>query len=144
MDEQIRRHGLGDTELGYRLQAAGARFRYVPTARVWSTVQQTPYQALSRLYQMGRHNLPYLHQKHPDSRSALFGGRWLLDPWRKRLIRLLLRPFWAERLLMHLPQLPGTWQRWGMRYLVFYAVARGFWGKRLALPQPQRERPLQQ
>lgn len=142
MDTQIRRHGLGDVELGYRLQALGCTFRYVPQAKVWSAAQQTPYQALSRLYQMGIYNLPYLHKKHPESRRVLFGGRWLLDRWRRQLLQLFLQPFWARRVLAALDKLPEFLQRWSMRYLVLYAVARGFWKKGFALPPPQRERPV--
>lgn len=143
MDGQIRRHGLGDVELGYRLQKLGCSFRYIPTAKVWSTVQPDPYQALTRAYQMGLYNLPYLHQKHPQTRFTLYGGRWLVEPWRRRLLQFILQPFWAKRVLALLDGLPSALQRWGMRYLVFYAIARGFWKKRFELLLTQRERPLQ-
>ncbi|MCX7607057.1 MAG: glycosyltransferase [Bacteroidia bacterium] len=141
MDTQMRKHGLGDVELGWRLQAAGYRFRYIATARVWSTVQQTPLQALIRLYDMARHNLPYLHRKHSETRHSLFGGIWLTHPSRKLLLRPWLSPLIA-RALLRTPSLYPKWiVRWVMRYLVFYAVARGFWGLRLGLPPLERESP---
>lgn len=141
MDARIRRHGLGDVELGYRLQAAGLCFRYVPEARVWSRVQQTPLMALTRLYEMGQYNLPYLHDKHPASRGEVFGGKWLHDKSRRFLLRGLLHPAFAMAALRWLERLPAPMQRWVMRYLVLYAVARGFWRKKLHLPIPRREYP---
>ncbi|MCX8112274.1 MAG: glycosyltransferase family 2 protein [Bacteroidia bacterium] len=141
MDEKIRRHGLGDVELGYRLMQAGLRFRYVAEARVWSHVQQTPAVAVKRLYDMAQHNLAYLHQKHPLSKAELFGGEWLYHPTRRFILRMILRPWIAQRIFRWLHRWPASLRRWGMRYLVLYAVARGFWKRKLGLPLSQRERP---
>ncbi|MCS7189615.1 MAG: glycosyltransferase family A protein [Bacteroidia bacterium] len=142
MDAHIHRHGLGDVELGWRLQTKGASFRFVPKAKVWSHVQQDHSHALLRLYDMGRHNLTYLHKKHPQTRTALFGGKWLTQRWRWFLLRIWLNPYWAKKVLHRLPSLPKSVQLWGMRFLVFYAVARGYWGLRLGLHPPKRERPF--
>lgn len=133
MDAQMRRYGLGDVELGYRLRARGIRFRYVESARVWSLVQQRPIQALHRLYDMAQHNLLHVHEKHPQSRQELFGGKWLFQPIRRFVLKLILQPFVARWLLRRLERLPSFIQRWGMRYLVLYAIGRGLWRKRLGL-----------
>jgi len=142
MDEKIRRHGLGDVEMGYRLWALGIRFRYVPEAKVWSALQYSPLDVLRRLYDMAQHNLPYLHQKHPHSRDEVFGGKWLYHPARKVLLRMILQPSLAQYLLRKLDKLPPFFQRRAMRYLVLYAVYRGFHRKRLGLPIPKPDRPL--
>lgn len=142
MDPTIWRHGLGDVELGYRLSQAGHTFRYVPSARVWSAIQQEPDAILARLYAMARHNLPYLHRKHPETKPHLFGGAWLLHPWRKQLLWPFLQPFWAKRVLTMLDRAPTWLQQRLLRYLVFYAVARGFWGLQLGLPLTNSKRPL--
>ncbi|MCS6895862.1 MAG: glycosyltransferase [Bacteroidia bacterium] len=141
MDENMRRHGLGDVEMGYRLKAAGMRFRYIPEAKVWSCVQQTLPIALTRLYDMGQHNLPYLHRKHPPLREELFGGKWLYEPWRRFLLSFFLIPAVSRWLLRKTESLPLFLRRWSVRYLVMYAVARGFWRKKLSLPTSKRERP---
>ncbi|GIV23327.1 MAG: hypothetical protein KatS3mg025_0986 [Bacteroidia bacterium] len=141
MDPQIRRHGLGDVELGWRLAEAGYTFRYVAEARVWSAVQPTPVQALVRAYEMGRHNLPYLHRKHPGTQGVLFGGKWLTHRGRRLLLWPFIQPAWARLTLRLLPRLSPWGRKRAMRYLLFYAVARGYWGRRLGLPLPERLSP---
>ncbi|MEN3040266.1 MAG: glycosyltransferase family 2 protein [Bacteroidia bacterium] len=141
MDPNMRRYGLGDVELGYRLEAAGMRFRYVPEAKVWSCIQRTLPVALTRLYDTGQHNLRYVHRKHPALRDELFGGKWLYQPWRRFILSIVLVPSIGRWLLRRVEGLPPYLQRWVVRYLVLYAVARGFWQKKLGLPTSQRERP---
>lgn len=130
MDPQIRRHGLGDTELGWRLQEAGYRFRYVPEARVWSDASLSLGAVIIRAYEMGRYNLPYVVQKHPGVVPHLFGGKWLYQPWRRVLLRTIFALTGTSRLLRSTPALPLGLQRWAVRYLLFQAVARGYWGLR--------------
>ncbi|MCS6789733.1 MAG: glycosyltransferase [Bacteroidia bacterium] len=142
MDAQIRRHGLGDVEMGYRLEKAGYRFRYVPRAGVWSKTQPSLRQALLRLYDMAVHNLPYLYKKHPDLQYRLFGGKLLTARTWRWLLYLLLQPWIARRVLSLTERLPFPISRWLMRYLVVYAVARGLWGAKLSIPLSERERPL--
>jgi len=130
-DGAIRRHGLGDVELGWRLAEAGMRFRLVSEAKVWSASQQTPAQALIRYYKMGRFNLPYLYQKHPPIQAHLYGGRWLSRPFYKFLAKAmyaLLRPSWVYAWLRHAP----TWiQVRFLHYLVLYAILLGHERKQL-------------
>ncbi|MCS7296853.1 MAG: glycosyltransferase family A protein [Bacteroidia bacterium] len=142
MDPNIKRYGLGDVEFGYRLAAAGMRFRYIAAATVWSRVQQSLSEALIRLYDMAQHNLPYLHQKHPSSRDELFGGKWLYQSSRRFLLQLFMQPFIARWILQKVEGKPAFIQRWLVRYLVFYAVARGFWKRKLGLPPLKRLRPF--
>lgn len=141
MDPQIRRHGLGDTELGWRLQEAGYRFRYVPAARVWSDASLSLGAVLLRAYEMGRYNLRYLAQKHPAMVPHLFGGKWLHQSWRRVLLRGLFALTGTSRLLKGLPALPPPLQKWGVRYLLFQAVARGYWGLRPPVRLPDMEGP---
>lgn len=142
MDPQIRRHGLGDVEMGYRLEKAGYRFRYVATARVWSRTQPSLRQALLRLYDMAVHNLPYLHKKHPELQYRLFGGKWLVARSRRWLLYPLLQPWIAKRIIPWTEHLPFFIGRWFLRYLVLYAVARGLWGAKLSIALLERERPV--
>jgi len=129
-DGAIRRHGLGDVELGWRLQERGMRFRYVTEAKVWSASQHTPAQALLRYYEMGRINLPYFYQKHPESQPYLFGGRWLTSPFHSFLAKAMyfvVRPTWIYALLGLVPE----WlQVRLLHYLVLYAIMRGYGRKR--------------
>jgi|GEM_PF-1415059 len=137
MDARIRRHGLGDTELGWRLQEAGYRFRYVPAAKVWSDASLSLGTVLLRAYEMGRYNLPYLAQKHPAMMAYLFGGKWLYQPWRRVLLRVIFGLTGTTRLMRNLWSLPRAWQRWVVRYLLFQAVARGYWGLRPPVRLPE-------
>ncbi len=130
-DAAIRRHGLDDVELGWRLAKAGMRFRFVLEARVWSASQHTPAQALLRYYEMGRINLPYLYQKHPGIREHLYGGRWLTSPLYKSLVKslyLFLRPVWVYHWLNHTP---GWLQVRFLHYLVLYAILQGYERRRM-------------
>lgn len=141
MDEKIRRYGLEDAELGYRLSEAGLKFRYVPAARVWSLVQYKPLSGIIRLYDMAQHNLPYLHQKHPRSREEMFGGKWLYLPTYRLFLQMLFQPMIARWILRKLEKYPRPMRRWAVRYLVAYAIGRGFWRKKLSLPPLKAERP---
>ena len=129
-DPAIRRHGLGDVELGWRLQNMGLRFRLIAEAKVWSASQHTPAQALLRYYEMGRINLPYFYQKHPESQQYLFGGRWLTSPFHSFLAKAMyfvVRPTWVYALLGLVPE----WlQVRLLHYLVLYAIMRGYGRKR--------------
>jgi len=136
-DGQIRRHGLDDTELGWRLQEAGYRFRYVSAAKVWSDVSLSLGTVLLRAYEMGRYNLPYLAQKHPAITAHLLGGKWLYQPWRRAVLRVIFGLTGTRRLIRGLLGLPPVWQRWGVRYLLFQAVARGYWGLRSPVRLPE-------
>jgi len=130
-DPAIRRHGLGDVELGWRLQNMGLRFRLIAEAKVWSASQHTPAQALLRYYEMGRINLPFLYRKHPGIREHLYGGRWLTKPFYKfvaQVMYFLVRPSWVYSLLDRVP----TWlQVRFLHYLVLYAIMQGYKHKRL-------------
>jgi GT2 family glycosyltransferase len=130
-DPAIRRHGLGDVELGWRLQNMGLRFRLVAEAKVWSASQHTPAQALLRYYEMGRVNLPLLYRKHPGIQEHLYGGRWLTKPFYKfvaQVMYFLVRPSWVYSLLDRVP----TWlQVRFLHYLVLYAIMQGYKHKRL-------------
>jgi GT2 family glycosyltransferase len=130
-DGTIRRHGLGDVELGWRLQERGMRFRYVAEAKVWSASQHTPAQALLRYYEMGRVNLPFLYRKHPGIQEHLYGGKWLTKPFYKfvaQVMYFLVRPSWVYSLLERVP----TWlQVRFLHYLVLYAIMQGYKHKRL-------------
>ncbi len=137
MDARIRRHGLDDTELGWRLQKAGYRFRYVPTAKVWSDASLSLGTVLLRAYEMGRYNLPYLVQKHPSITAHLLGGKWLYQPWRRALLRGIFGLTGTTRLVKSVLRLPPVWQRWVVRYLLFQAVARGYWGLRPPVRLPE-------
>lgn len=129
-DPTIRRHGLDDVELGWRLQNMGLRFRLIAEAKVWSASQHTPAQALLRYYEMGRINLPYFYQKHPESQPYLFGGRWLTSPLHSFLAKAMyfvVRPTWVYALLGLVPE----WlQVRLLHYLVLYAIMRGYGRKR--------------
>jgi len=130
-DPAIRRHGLGDVELGWRLQNMGLRFRLIAEAKVWSASQHTPAQALLRYYEMGRVNLPFLYRKHPGIQEHLYGGRWLTKPFYKfvaQMMYFLVRPSWVYSLLDRVP----TWlQVRFLHYLVLYAIMQGYKHKRL-------------
>jgi GT2 family glycosyltransferase len=130
-DPAIRRHGLGDVELGWRLQNMGLRFRLIAEAKVWSASQHTPAQALLRYYEMGRVNLPFLYRKHPGIQEHLYGGRWLTKPFYKfiaQVMYFLVRPSWVYSLLDRVP----TWlQVRFLHYLVLYAIMQGYKHKRL-------------
>jgi GT2 family glycosyltransferase len=130
-DPAIRRHGLGDVELGWRLQNMGLRFRLIAEAKVWSASQHTPAQALLRYYEMGRVNLPFLYRKHPGIQAHLYGGRWLTKPFYKfvaQVMYFLVRPSWVYGLLDRVP----TWlQVRLLHYLVLYAIMQGYKHKRL-------------
>jgi len=129
-DPAIRRHGLGDVELGWRLQKAGMRFRLIAEARVWSTSQHTPAGALLRYYEMGRINLPYLYQKHPETQQYLYGGRWLTRPLHRFLTKVMyffIPPAWVYALLGRSPE----WlQVRLLHYLVLYVIMQGYERKR--------------
>jgi GT2 family glycosyltransferase len=130
-DPAIRRHGLGDVELGWRLQNMGLRFRLIAEAKVWSASQHTPAQALLRYYEMGRINLPFLYRKHPGIQEHLYGGRWLTKPFYRfvaQVMYFLVRPSWVYALLDRVP----TWlQVRFLHYLVLYAIMQGYKHKRL-------------
>lgn len=130
-DPAIRRHGLGDVELGWRLQNMGLHFRLIAEAKVWSASQHTPAQALLRYYEMGRVNLPFLYRKHPTIQEHLYGGRWLTKPFYKfvaQVMYFLVRPSWVYSLLDRVP----TWlQVRFLHYLVLYAIMQGYKHKRL-------------
>jgi len=130
-DGAIRRHGLGDVELGWRLAEAGMRFKLVVGAKVWSASQQTPARALVRYYEMGRFNLPYLYQKHPRIREYLYGGRWLVKPFYRFLAKsmyILLRPSWVYGWLH---RVPGWLRVRLLHYLVLYAIMQGHERRRM-------------
>ncbi|MCS7162281.1 MAG: glycosyltransferase [Bacteroidia bacterium] len=141
LDKQLRRYGMEDTELGYSLARFGTTFRYVRAASVWKFVSVEVEQALVLLYEAARYNLPYLYAKYPHARQELFGGRWLTQRWRQWLLTPFLLPFWARSALSYLPVAPPFLQKWLVRYLVFYALGRGYWRKHLKLPLVQRLRP---
>ncbi len=125
-DERIRRHGLDDIELGWRLEAIGLRFRRVVEAKVWSASQHKPLASLLRFYEMARYNLPYFHEKHPASRLRLYKGTWLIKPfyrWISRLLFFFVRPRLIYELLPYVPQ--GLKVRF-FHYLAFYAIAQGY------------------
>jgi GT2 family glycosyltransferase len=130
-DPAIRRHGLGDVELGWRLQNMGLRFSLIAEAKVWSASQHTPAQALLRYYEMGRVNLPFLYRKHPGIQEHLYGGRWLTKPFYKfvaQVMYFLVRPSWVYSLLDRV----STWlQVRFLHYLVLYAIMQGYKHKRL-------------
>ena len=129
-DPAIRRHGLGDVELGWRLQNMGLRFRLIAEAKVWSASQHTPAGALLRYYEMGRLNLPYLYQKHPETQQHLYGGRWLTRPFYSFLSKAMyffIRPAWVYALLGLSPE----WlQVRLLHYLVLYVIMQGYERKR--------------
>jgi hypothetical protein len=79
---------------------------------------------------MGRINLPYFYQKHPESQPYLFGGRWLTSPLHSFLAKAMyfvVRPTWIYALLGLVPE----WlQVRLLHYLVLYAIMRGYGRKR--------------
>ncbi len=126
-DARIRRHGLGDIELGWRLERSGLSFRYVAEAAIWTASQQSPIEALQRAYEMGRYNLPYIHQIHPESRTKLFRGYWLTHPIRRRTLKLLFAMLPPIRLYRLLGKSPAWLSNRVLQYLVLYSLSQGYW-----------------
>lgn len=138
-DEQIRRHGLEDIELGWRLACRGLSFRYVAEAITWSASQQTPLEALQRAYEMGRYNLPYLHQVHPETRLKLFRGYWFIQPLRKYVLRSLFAVLPPRRMYPLVEQSPAWLSNRILQYLLLYSVSQGYWQQNWALARLKRK-----
>lgn len=102
-DEDFREYGGEDTEMGYRLEACGGRFRHAPGAVSEHLDQHGVLATAMRLRRYGETMLPLLVRKVPRAREEL---RLDLveeprpgDPpgraMRKRLLRLVARrPVW--------------------------------------------------
>lgn len=70
-DEDFREYGGEDTEMGYRLAAHGARFRYASGALSWHLDLNSVPRMAERLRRYGECSLPILVAKVPEARRDL-------------------------------------------------------------------------
>jgi len=103
-DEAFRNYGFEDTELAFRLEDAGLRFRYCPDAVAYHIHYHSLDELLRKRYESARGSLDYLLNKFPE-RAAELSVDVLLPRapsdgpglrLRKNLMRLAMsRPFIA-------------------------------------------------
>jgi glycosyltransferase involved in cell wall biosynthesis len=91
-DEDFREYGGEDTEMGYRLGAHGARFRYAPGAVSWHLDLNSVPRMAERLRRYGERSLPILVAKVPEARRDLhLDLAEPLDPAREGAGRTLVK-----------------------------------------------------
>ena len=75
-DPAIDRYGGEDTELGFRLGSAGARFHWSPDLRVNHLDRVTVRQHSGKMNEYGATGLRYTLEKHPGA-AGLLGSHWI-------------------------------------------------------------------
>ncbi len=85
-DEDFSRWGRKDSELGYRLILAGARFGFCLNAQAIQNYDKLPSQFLIDYKFLGRADVE-MFQKHPELKSTLLLSAYYQAPWMIQLFR---------------------------------------------------------
>ncbi len=133
-DEKFVHYGFEDMELAYRLvQERGIEIRFVEAARSLHIHPHTLSEVLEKKTLCGRSSLPYLFQKHPQTRRALGYDRFdpprAGDPLGLNVARLFYRTIMTRavyKMVRPLAGLPlGPVTNKALDYLVQYHYLEG-------------------
>lgn len=126
-DPTMRRYGGGDTELAFRLwKLIRPEVRANHKAVAYAGSEKSLDQALVDMSRFGRENLPYLVQKHPESRFLYYFEHVTAPELKGMLLRMTLCSN-ALRLRKCLSRLPKPFQFALINYLVLVAVYAGYY-----------------
>lgn len=128
-DPNMANYGGGDTELAFRLwKQIRPQVKANHKAIAYANSEKTLNQALQDMYRFGNENLPYLVEKHPESRFLYFFEHVTANELKGILIRKLLHPIMLN-LKNYIGYLPLWLQFQVINYLVLVAIYSGYYDR---------------